>query len=290
VPTELLGDEAFYSVLRRRVYAHLVGVTGSWVGAFGHNWIHQPRYKQWAYLSLDLIGFSSDGWYREHNLQHHMYTNTEWDNHYHGTEPFLVTDPSIPRHWLQQYVTPLLSPLILSFGLFGNYIFHTGELLGGREKFSAMKLALPLQLVLLCLRWGWWGVALMYTAGGTLGVYYFTMALMNHNTAHCMDVAARNTARDWGEAQLHSSADWCVQWPFLPSGVWLWLNFHTVHHLFPKTDFSHHPAIQQILLTTCREFDIKYEHGQPLTLYKQMLGSFASPRSLMQQALVYGSL
>ena len=127
------------------------------------------------------------------------------------------------RHWLQQYVTPLLNPLILSFGLFGNYIFHTGELLGGREKFSAMKLALPLQLVLLCLRWGWWGVALMYAAGGnlamcylavplthvcagTLGVYYFTMALMNHNTEHCMHIDARNTARDWGEAQLHSSA------------------------------------------------------------------------------------
>jgi hypothetical protein len=99
VPTELLGDEAFYSVLRRRVYSHLVsvghpdggptarckalfwvsfaawaaawwwtwwcgsvgcavlvGLTASWVGAFGHNWVHQPRYKQWAYLSLDLIG------------------------------------------------------------------------------------------------------------------------------------------------------------------------------------------------------------------------------------------
>ena len=41
-------------------------------GAFGHNWVHQPKYKHWAYLSLDTIGFSSDGWFREHVLQHHM--------------------------------------------------------------------------------------------------------------------------------------------------------------------------------------------------------------------------
>ena len=44
-----------------------------------------PRYKLWAYLSLDTVGFSSDGWYREHLLQHHMYTNTPWDNHFKGT-------------------------------------------------------------------------------------------------------------------------------------------------------------------------------------------------------------
>ena len=115
VPTRLLGDDAFYSLLRQRVAAHLHaagcaaggptwscvtlfwacfaawccagvllyrhatlacavahGLAASLVGAFGHNWVHQPRYKLWAYLSLDTIGFSSDGWFREHILQHHM--------------------------------------------------------------------------------------------------------------------------------------------------------------------------------------------------------------------------
>jgi hypothetical protein len=125
---KLLDDAAFYSVLRRKVAAHLrevgcpdggpttqcvalfwfnffawvamffvtlwsgslisamvLGFVTSWLGAFGHNWVHQPAYKRWAYLSLDSIGFSSDGWFREHVLQHHMYTNTPWDNHFKGT-------------------------------------------------------------------------------------------------------------------------------------------------------------------------------------------------------------
>lgn len=32
-----------------------------------HNWVHQPKYKWMAYLSLDLVGFSSDQWYEQEN-------------------------------------------------------------------------------------------------------------------------------------------------------------------------------------------------------------------------------
>ena len=38
---------------------------------------------------------------------------------------------------------------------------------------------------------------------------------------------------------------------------YLWLNYHTVHHLFPHTDMSHHPAIQQLMIQTAKDFKIK---------------------------------
>ena len=69
---------------------------------------------------------------------------------------------------------------------------------------------------------------------------------------HTHDVDARNGARDWGEAQLCASCDWAVHLPFYRAGIYLWLNFHTIHHLFPRLDFSHHPAAQRILLDTCQ--------------------------------------
>eukprot|EP00658_Telonema_sp_P-2_P028216 TRINITY_DN21668_c0_g1_i2.p1 TRINITY_DN21668_c0_g1~~TRINITY_DN21668_c0_g1_i2.p1 ORF type:complete len:140 (-),score=42.91 TRINITY_DN21668_c0_g1_i2:312-731(-) len=109
-------------------------------------------------------------------------------------------------------------------------------------------------------------------------------------SAHCMDISARNRSKDWGEAQMHASADWCVNMPFNRAFVFLWLNYHTVHHMFPRVDFSHHPAIQKIMVHTCKEFEIKYECGNPVELYKEMVQSFASPRSLFQEALVYGTL
>ena len=92
------------------------------------------------------------------------------------------------------------------------------------------------------------GGLLTYSWAALLGLWYFTMALMNHNAEHTHDVERRNKARDWGEAQLVSSADWGVQLPFRRAWVYLWLNYHTVHHLFPRLDFSHHPAAQAIII------------------------------------------
>merc|ERR1711920_1169617 len=109
---------------------------------------------------------------------------------------------------------------------------------------------------------------------------------MNHNAEHCLDVTARNTSSDWAVAQLNSSADWAVGSSFLGAGRFLWLNFHTVHHLFPPVDFSHHAAIQGILMRTCEEFGVNYRAGEVVTLYREMVRSFTSPLSLMQEVVV----
>ena len=231
---KLLNDDAFYSVIRRRVAQHLksvhcpvgeptweclglfwavffswaslfyatwytgrfplavvTAIMGSWLGGFGHNWVHQPKYKTlgFALLSLDTQGFSSEGWYRDHVLQHHMYTNTPWDNHFKGTDPFLITDPTVERNWIQRHVMPYVYPIILCFGVYGNYTKHTIDLLQGLEVVSIGKLFLPFQFYLMISRWGLVkGVGLMWTMQSVLGVYYFTLALMNHNTEATLDI------------------------------------------------------------------------------------------------------
>ncbi len=329
---KLLGDDAFYSIMRQRVTQYLfsvgsprggptkqcillfwtsfvawltcylwllatasirasicLGFTAAWLGAFGHNWVHQPKYKLWAHLSLDVVGFSSDAWFREHNLQHHMFTNTPWDNHFQGSAPWLITDPTVERNFLQQYVMPYINPILLSFGLYTNYLINTIEVIKGNEIVTPWKLLLPLEIGAMICNWGWRrGMILMFLSHSILGVYYFTMALMNHNAHHCVNIKKRNASRDWGEAQVISSADWDVGMPFWAAGIYLWLNYHTVHHLFPLIDFSHHPAIQQILIETCKEFKIDYVVASPVEIYIQMVQSFASPSSLMQEILVYG--
>jgi len=266
------------------------GLLSSLLGAFGHNWVHQPQYRLWSYLSLDTIGFSSTGWFREHVLQHHMYTNTPWDNHFRGTDPFLVTDPTVPRHWFQAKVMPFINPIILTFGLFANYGAHLADMIQGHEEWRPTKAILPLNAALMLSRWGLvHGVLLTYVWAAVLGLWYFTMALMNHNAENCMDVDKRNKAMDWGVAQLHSCADWGVQLPFERAWIYLWLNYHTVHHLFPKLDFSHHQAAQAILMQACKEHNIEYVVADsPVTIYKEMIHSFSTPQSLCKAILVYG--
>jgi len=45
-----------------------LGVVTGVIGGYGHNWIHQPKYRLYAYIGLDMIGLSSESWYREHVL------------------------------------------------------------------------------------------------------------------------------------------------------------------------------------------------------------------------------
>ena len=50
-----------------------------------------------------------------------------------------------------------------------------------------------------------------------------------------------------------------------------------------------HPAAQMILLETCKEFGVRYEAaGSAWSVYKEMIHSFANPRSLYKEILVYG--
>ena len=83
-----------------------------------------------------------------------MYTNTPWDNHFVGTAPWLVTDPTVERNALQRYVMPYVNPLILSFGLYGNYMAHLVEVLKGNEVVSPWKLLLPLEISTMAHTWG----------------------------------------------------------------------------------------------------------------------------------------
>jgi hypothetical protein len=41
------------------------------------------------------------------------------------------------------------------------------------------------------------------------------------------------------------------------------------------------------MIQTCAEFDITYKVGNPLTIYKEMIHSFATPRALFQEISVY---
>lgn len=325
---KLLDDDAFYSVLRRRVHVYLkenggpgptfecvalfwavlaaylalwasllqtgsvlavfgLILVGAPLGGFGHNWVHMPEYRNWA-LVLDALGFSSEQWIREHNLQHHMYTNTEKDNHFKGTDPFLVTDPTVERNFFQRVITPRLTPVVLSFGMWGNYLIHTLALLKGEENFSIGKIFLPLEVTLLVYTQGWqYGLSIAFVMYGTVAVIYFTYALMNHNAEKCVDVARRNKSADFGIAQLNSSADWAVGCSFLGSLPYLWLNYHTVHHLFPNVCMSKHPGIQKIMLETIKEFDVEYHTSDVTTLYREMKRTFAKPHSLQMQLDVY---
>merc|ERR1719502_1702045 len=110
-----------------------------------------------------------------------MYTNTPLDNHFEGTEPFLVVDPRKNRHWVQTYVLAILNPVMLFFGTEANWIAHFVEMVKGSEELTPGKLCVPIEIAILASQWGLLRAACLWVVmAGTTSVYYFTIALMNH--------------------------------------------------------------------------------------------------------------
>lgn len=248
-------------------------VAGAILGGFGHSWIHQPKYRAHAYV-LDLIGFSSQNWYESHVLQHHLYTNTTGDNHFEGTSPFLIPDPTKEKYFWHHFFSIPMFFIVLGFGVSGNYLGHSAELLSGREVWSWAKLIVPVQCCLMYTSWGMYGLGLIFLNQALCGIYYFTVALANHNAEFSLDLDAVNNARDWGEQQILVSGDIHTGIGYYNSMTFLWLNYHCVHHLFPTIDQWHHPAIQRILTKTCAEFDIPYRCWSLSQLFVSMMRTF----------------
>ena len=82
---------------------------------------------------------------------------------------------------------PIIHPIILTFGLPANYFAHLVETIHGNEVWRPTKIILPLNILTIVMKWGLIrGALLSYGWMAILGLWYFTMALMNHNAEHCM--------------------------------------------------------------------------------------------------------
>lgn len=91
-----------------------------------------------------------------------MYTQTAWDNHLHGSDPFLPTNPTKERTFFEKYIFAYIHSFFLTFGPIVNWIATTGHILKGTERFDPARLILPLQVLLVVYRWGLYGIWLMY--------------------------------------------------------------------------------------------------------------------------------
>lgn len=269
----------------RAAVAAALGAMAAVLGSFGHNFVHQPAYHAHAH-ALDLVGLSADVWRREHVLQHHIFTNTPEDNHFKGTEPFLVVDPRARRGPLQRSVFPALAPVLLSFGIPVNHAVRLVDVARGREPLTIGDWLPFLEVALFVgCRGGAAGLALWALARGVTGALYFTIALANHNGSASAAAMARGGAvagaDEWAMHQIQACGDWDVRVQFPRNLVYLTLNLHTVHHLFPSLDISHHHIGQAVLEQTCAERGVPYRPFRSFSqLYGESLATFrGEPRS-----------
>jgi len=64
---------------------------------------------------------------------------------------------------------------------------------------------------------------------------------------------------EWAKSQIETSMDYAHDSMLMTylSGS---LNYQSVHHLFPSVSQYHYPQIAKIVMDTCREFNVKFNH------------------------------
>ena len=284
-----IGSQALQYYFRSYLLAFFTGLTYMVVGGYGHQFIHNPVYfRKHAYLCLDWIGLWSYTYMLDHIAIHHIYTNTIPDNHFVGTDPFLSVNPLLKRPYWRRLVNWPLSAIVVSVGIWGNYINNITRLVKGTEPFHWSIFLFPINYALNCLlvQDVWLGLGLAATSTVTVSFWYFTIALMNHNQEENWNMekltAAAQSAKNnggWAEMQLVTSSDIGYNYGFLGSMICLWLNYHTVHHLLPTVDMSHHAEAQKILTRVSTKHGIGYSYKSFWTMYWDMLETFSVARA-----------
>lgn len=238
-----------------------------------HEWVNRLMA-----MSLDLLGGSSYGWARKHNVIHHSYANItghDDDINIGFLGRLSPHQRRLPIHRVQHfYMWVLYGFLPLKWQAFDDFRdMLTGEISGhrfvrpkgwdlvtlmvGKIIFFSLAFLLPMLMHPV-----WTVLALYFVASFVQGV---TLSVV-FQLAHCVEEADFPMPNDqtgrmeaaWAVHQVETTVNfarqnWLLSW-FVGG-----LNFQIEHHLFPRICHTHYRALAPLVEETCREFGVRYE-------------------------------
>ena len=273
------------SVLINVILCILLGVNFS---AIGFNVMHDGAHgsysgRQWVNnlmaFSLNLLGGNSFIWKQKHNVNHHTFTNIEGMDDDIAVEPMMRVHLDQKKYWFhryQQYYFLFLYGLTFIFWIFYQDFFKyfrhkvtdhsemkkmdTKEHLAfWASKILHITVFLIIPFIFVGVAATLLGYLIMAFATGMLIAVVFQLA---HVVEDLEFVAPENMDKisienEWMIHQLNTTANFATRNKFVN---WLMggLNFQVEHHLFPKISHIHYPAINDIVMDTCREYQVGY--------------------------------
>jgi len=272
--TFLLYCIAYYYLLRYNSYpaASLLGILTARFGFLMHMGNHAATSKSSKInerygLLMDFIGSNHFIWSFEHQVAHHLDPNEVGkDNDCSIGDPYLRFNTHIERKWWHKY-NHFLTLFAMMFGTFRWYVgdfmcFRAGEVGSIRFYPNAKdwaglifwKIIWFVRIVALPYYFqGWsfvgpWVLHMMIT-----GYYLENIFIVNHIQGDLLPPKEKH----WAVKNCFATANWGTGshfWNFVSSG----LNHQVEHHLFPSVSHYLYPCISQVVIDTCREFNIPF--------------------------------
>ncbi len=242
--------------------------------------------------SLEFMGGSSYMWKQKHNMNHHAYTNIEGLDDDIDIKPWIRTNDSQPRKWYHSY-QHIYWVILYGFTYF-IWVFSQDF-----QKYFSQKIAdTPLKkmktkdhvifwaskvtyvftfLIIPMMMVGFWQTVIGYaiisfSCGWVIAVVFQLAHLIEDTTFPIPDSTSNKIEQEWTIHQLTTTANFATK-----NGITSWftggLNFQIEHHLFPKINHVHYPAISKLVKEVCEEFNVKYmEYPTVLSALRSHVG------------------
>jgi linoleoyl-CoA desaturase len=264
----------------------LSGLLGFVLAGIGFNIMHDACHgsfssKKWVNdtlgLSMYALGSADFIWKLKHNVIHHTYTNVDGIDDDIAKEPLIrhcATQRKRSFHKYQHiYILPLYTITTLYWVFYTDFQKYFGRKvhntpfrqISGRDHFlfwlsKVLYIFFYIALPIIMVGWGKFlaGFFVMHAVTG------FTIAIV-FQLAHVVEDIhfdeaidkSKKIEQEWAVFQVNTTANFAtdnkaITW-FLGG-----LNFQVEHHLFPRVSHVHYPAINKLVIQTCRKFDIKY--------------------------------
>lgn len=228
-------------------------------------------------LSMNALGSADFIWKLKHNVIHHTYTNVDGIDDDIAKEPLIRHCPTQRKRGFHRYqhiyVLPLYTITTLYWVFFTDFKKYFGRKVHNtpfrhistrdhvifwltKVLYVFFYIALPVIMV------GWLkfiiGFLVMHAVKG------FTIAVV-FQLAHVVEDIhfdeainkSKKIEQEWAVFQVNTTANFATHNKLI---TWFLggLNFQVEHHLFPRVSHVHYPAINSLVIDTCRKFNIRY--------------------------------
>jgi len=288
----------------------LAGLLGFTMASIGFSVMHDANHGSYSTkrrlndglgLSMNAMGACAYFWKQKHNIIHHTYTNVDGIDDDIAKSPVIRQCESqrwVPAHKIQHiYLLPIyaLSTIFWVFIMdftkyFSRKIYTTTawEMSAiNHVVFWATKISyISFYMVIPAFIWGFgpW-LAGFFMMNALMGL---TMSLV-FQLAHVVELTefetvgldeTKNFETAWAEHELKTTANFAMG-----NKVISWfvggLNYQIEHHLFPRISHVHYPAISEIVMEKCKEFDLPYKKYN--TMSEAVASHFRVMKALGQQ-------
>jgi linoleoyl-CoA desaturase len=220
---------------------------------------------------MDFIGSSSLVWSMEHQVAHHCEPNLLGkDNDCAIGDPWLRFHEGLQRKWWHKY-QHILTPIAMAGGMFrwyvGDFLCFRDQRVGSAtfypttldwQKLIFWKAVWAIRMVIIPLvLHGWAFLGPFFIHMLVTGYYLENIFIVNHIQSGLLPVKGQH----WAVNNCYATSNWGTG-----SHFWNWvsagLNHQVEHHLFPSLSHYLYPCVSQIVIQTCREYNIPFYNYQ----------------------------